>query len=209
MKDFLTKLLKGTSLLILLGILTIIILLIALLGKCVGSNDDMPAIEVTPSEIMSIMPQNELYVATAVIEDFTTRHETEYHLSLFPEKHSCVQILRQKVSYKIDLSKVTYTLLDSKTMEVMMPEPEYTASTQSSQFISDDEGYWKKALPSTNVLRYKVEQQIRSQFDTQENRQQAKLYAQEALTHVLAQLGYEAKFRSKTLPASRGEKKRN
>ena len=194
MKDILSKLLKSTALLILLSILAVIILLIIILSKCASNDANEISIENTPNAIMKLLPQNDLYIATAVIEDFTTQQEAEYHLGLFPENHSCVQILRQKVSYKLDLSKVEYTQKENHVMEVRMPELEYIASTQFSQFISDDETYWKEALPSTTPLKKKVEQQIRNQFDTKENRQKAILFAKEAITHILTQIGYQPLF---------------
>ena len=172
----------------------VVVMVIVLLSKCMQSSDGTISIEPTPNEIQRMMPQNELYVATALIEDYTTMQQTEYHLGVFPEEHSCVQILRQKVSYRLDLSKVEYTPKENRIMEVRMPELAYTASTQASLFISDDETYWSEALPSTNELRRKVEQQIRTQFDTPENRQKAILYAQEAIIHILSQLGYQAEF---------------
>ena len=195
----------GVGCLILLGILAIIVLAIVLLSKCMRTNDDTISIEATPNEIRQIMPQNELYVATALIEDFATLQQTEYHFEVFPEEHSCVQILQQKVSYKLDLSKVEYTPKENHIMEVRMPELAYTASTQASQFISDDESYWIEALPSTNELRHKVEQQIRTQFDTPENRQKALLFAQEAITHILTQLGYQPQFINTITPQSKEE----
>ena len=188
-----------------LGILAIIVLAIVLLSKCMHTNDDTISIEPTPNEIRQIMPQNELYVATALIEDYTTLQQTEYHFGVFPEEHSCVQILRQKVSYKLDLSKVEYTPRENHIMEVRMPELAYTASTQASQFISDNESYWSEALPSTNELRHKVEQQIRTQFDTPENRQKAILFTQEAITHILTQLGYQPEFINTITPLSEGK----
>jgi hypothetical protein len=194
----------GVGCLILLGILAIIVLAIVLLSKCMHTNDNTISIEPTPNEIRQIMPQNELYVATALIEDYTTLQQTEYHFGVFPEEHSCVQILRQKVSYKLDLSKVEYTPRENHIMEVRMPELAYTASTQASQFISDNESYWSEALPSTNELRHKVEQQIRTQFDTPENRQKAILFAQEAITHILTQLGYQPEFINTITPHSEG-----
>ena len=88
-------------------------------------------------------------------------------------------------------------------MEVRMPELEYVASTQSSQFISDDESYWKEALPSITPLKTKVEQQIRTQFDTLENRQKAILFAKEAITHILAQIGYQPIFTESITPTNK------
>ena len=203
MKDILSKLLKSTALLILLGILAIIILLIIVLGKCTNSADSEIGIESTPNTILAIMPKNDLYIATAVIDDFTTLQQTEYHLGLFPENHSCVQILRQKVSYKINLSEIEFTQINEHTIEVRMPALAYIASTQASTFISDDEGYWKEALPSTNGLRNKVEQQIRTIFDTQENRQKALLYAKDAVTQILTQIGYQPIFVDTITPSSK------
>lgn len=200
--DILSRLLKGTSLMILLGILAVIILVIALLSKCMQSSDGTISIEPTPNEIQRMMPQNELYVATALIEDYTTMQQTEYHFGVFPEEHSCVQILQQKVSYRLDLSQVEYTPKENHIMQVRIPELAYTASTQASQFISDNESYWSEALPSTNELRHKVEQQIRTQFDTPENRHKAILYAQEAITHILTQLGYQPDFINSISPST-------
>jgi len=203
MKDIFSKLLKSTALMILIGILSIIILLIVILSKCASNAESDIIIEETPNAILKVLPKNDLYVATSVIEDFTTQQQTEYHLGLFPEDHSCVQILRQKVSYKIDLSKVGYTPKENHMMEVRMPELEYVASTQSSQFISDDEFYWKEALPSITPLKTKVEQQIRTQFDTPENRQKAILFAKEAITHILAQIGYQPIFTNNITPTNK------
>ena len=163
---------------ILLGILAVIILVIALLSKCMQSSDGTISIEPTPNEIQRMMPQNELYVATALIEDYTTMQQTEYHFGVFPEEHSC------------------------HIMQVRIPELAYTASTQASQFISDNESYWSEALPSTNELRHKVEQQIRTQFDTPENRHKAILYAQEAITYILTQLGYQPEFINSISPST-------
>ncbi len=200
--NILFKLLKNTSLLILVGISVCIILVCIILSKCIGSdNTNEIIIEPTPNQIIKIMPQNEMYVATAIIEDLTTLQKTEYHLSIFPEEHSCVQILRQKVSFKIDLGKVEYIPKGNHKMTVRMPQLEYTASTQTSPFISDNEEYWQKNLVSTYELKNKVENQIRSRFDTDENRSKALLYAEEAIKHILTKLGYETEFISSTIVA--------
>lgn len=194
--NWLSNLVKGVSLLTLTCILAIIILVCLAVSKCADKDgtDDEVTLQNTPAEIMKVMPKGEMYVATAIIEDYTTMQRTEYHLSLFPEKHSCVQILRQKVSFIVDLDKVEYTPLDNRTVQVRIPRLEYTASTQESPFISDDEAYWKETLVSNYSLKQKVELQIRSKFDTTENRKKATRYAQEAITHILNQLGLEPVF---------------
>lgn len=151
-------------------------------------------LEDTPIDIESVRPRGELYVCTALAEDYAMRRATEMHLGMFPEKHSCVQMLKQKISFKIDLEKVRYTVDTLNVMIVEIPAPEFVASTQDSPFISDDEDYWNEALKSTNTLKKEAEQKIRKRFDTRENRTKATRYAEEALRELLRQLGYEARF---------------
>lgn len=154
-------------------------------------------IENTPIQIEDVRPRGEIYVCSSIIEDFTTEKRTEKHLGLFPEEHSCVQILRQKVSYKIDLNKITYTPDTLNIMIVDLPDVEYVASTQKSPFMSDDEEYWIKEMPNTNALKRRVAKQIQKRFDTLENRKKAEKYAQDAVRELLKKLGYEARFTPK------------
>ena len=132
------------------------------------------------TELMRIIPQQQLYVSTAVIEDYTTEHATEYHLGFFPEDQR-----------QVDLRDGTN---DSKRVMVIMPELIYTASTQSVDFMSDDETFWAQQRPSTTDMKQRVEQQIRHRIDTPEARRKANLYAQEAISALLKQMGYEADF---------------
>lgn len=148
----------------------------------------------TVATLEEVRPRGELYVCTAVVEDYVTRQETETHMMLFPERHSCVQILKQKVSFRIDLDKVRYTLDTLNQVRVELPEPEYVASTQESPFLSDDEDYWREQLPSTNGLKREVEKKIRRRFDTETNRRKARRYAEEAVGDLLWRMGYETRF---------------
>lgn len=200
------------------GIVACAAIVVLAIRGCGKEAEELP-LEPTAVSIMKVMPKDEMYVASAVYEDFTTLQKTEYHLGIFPEKHSCVQTLRQKVGFKVDMSKVKYEVYEgagkplaighlplagsgnSTTVLVTMPEPEYTASTVGSAFFSDDEGYWREALPSNNGMKREVERKIRKQFDTRENRRKAILYAEEAIGQILAQLGYQAEFASESLPS--------
>jgi len=141
-----------------------------------------------------VRPRGELYVCTAVVEDFTIRRATERHIGIFPEAHSCVQVLKQKVSFKIDLEKVRYTPDTLNVLLVEMPSVEYVASTQDSPFLSDDEDFWEENLPSTNGMKREVETKIRRRFDTEANRRKALRYAEAAISDLLWKLGYEARF---------------
>ncbi|MCM1345769.1 MAG: DUF4230 domain-containing protein [Bacteroides sp.] len=180
-----------------IGMVVVIIASVVITGHC-GS---MPrkrmdiVLEDTPIQIEEVRPRGEIYVFSSLVEDYAMERRTEMHLGILPEKHSCIQILRQKISYKINLDKVRYTLDTLNIIIVEMPPVEYTASTQSSPFISDDEDFWIKELPSTNELKAKVERKIRHRFDTEENRRKAERYAENALSELLGKLGYEARFR--------------
>ena len=75
-----------------------------------------------------------------------------------------------------------------------MPKIEYVASTQSASFISDDSQWWAKHMPNTNTMKRKVEKQIQLRFDTPNNRRKAERYAEDAVSGMLAKLGYQTEF---------------
>lgn len=151
-------------------------------------------LERTMIDIEAVRPRGELYVGTAIIEDYVNRYETEFHFGLVPEPHNCIQMLRQKCSYVIDLDLVNYVSDTPGVVIVQLPELSYIASTQDSPFMSDDEDYWAEALPSTNDLKREVEQKIRERFDTPESRQKALRNAEASISLLLRKLGYEARF---------------
>lgn len=151
-------------------------------------------LEQTIIDIEAVRPRGELYVGTAIIEDYVNRYETEFHFGLVPEPHNCIQMLRQKCSYVIDLERVKYISDTPGVVIVQLPELRYVASTQDSPFMSDDEDYWAEAMPSTNEMKQQVEQKIRQRFDTPENRQKALRNTEAAISILLRKLGYEARF---------------
>ena len=152
-------------------------------------------VEETIASIEDVRLRGELYVCSAMMEDYTLQQATERNLLWADEVHSCVQTMTQKCSYKIDLDKVEYLADDSaKTVYVKLPAIEYVAMTQSSSFLSDDSNYWSKHLPNTNALKRKVEAQIKRRFDTSGNRRKAERYAEDAISGVLGKLGYETEF---------------
>lgn len=201
------KFLKEEWFLVVTGIVVIIILsaIAIIISKIVfNSKTDNPevAIEDTPILIESVKPEGELYVCTSIMEEYVRREKTEKHLGVIPEKHTLVQIVRQKCSYIIDLDKIKYEQTSSDTVYVHLPELEYVASTQDSPFISDDESYWIKEMPNTNALKSEAERKIRKSFETPENKKKANLYAEAAVGQLLKQLGFNAIFVS-TLTDSR------
>lgn len=163
--------------------------------RCVEQREETLLMEETMASIEDVRPRGEIYVCSAMIEDYTTKRATERNLIFPDEEHSCVQTMRQKCSYKIDLDKVVYLRDDSLALVyVKLPPVEYVASTQSSTFLSDDSNYWAEHLPNTNEMKKKVEAQIKRRFDTPSNRRQAERYAEDAITEVMSKLGYEVEF---------------
>lgn len=192
MRDWLTnKKLAG----ILIG-LVLSIIMITLTRRCTEEDEEMQIpVEETIASIEDVRLRGELYVCSAMMEDYTLQQATERNLLWADEVHSCVQTMTQKCSYKIDLDKVEYLADDSaKTVYVKLPAIEYVAMTQSSSFLSDDSNYWSKHLPNTNALKRKVEAQIKRRFDTSGNRRKAERYAEDAISGVLGKLGYETEF---------------
>lgn len=174
-------------------------LLLFLLGgvavKCYMDSMDAPKVQESIATIQEIKLKGEIYVCSAIVEDYVIERQKEKRILLSDKDHSCVQTLTQKCSYKINLSDVAYLANDSiKVVYVHMPKIEYVASTQSASFISDDSQWWAKHMPNTNTMKRKVEKQIQLRFDTPNNRRKAERYAEDAVSGMLAKLGYQTEF---------------
>lgn len=161
-----------------------------------NQKDDGDEIEIekTPIEIEKIVPKGEIVVCSAIIEDYTVMRKKENFI-VTEKEHTCVQILKMKCSFKIDLDKVEYTHDESSNVVwVKLPELEYESSLQDSPVKTDDDEYWEKALPNRNSLKKKVAKQIKSKFDTASNRKKGERYAEEVISDVLEKLGYQVEF---------------
>ena len=168
-----------------------VIWVVGLLSK---EKEEIPLVD-TMSIIEEVRPRGEIYVCSALLEDYAVRREKVSHWLWADEEHVCVQTMVQKCSYVLDLDKVEYDAVDSlKVVRVKLPQPEYVASTQSTSFMSDNSNYWAKKMTSTNGMKQEVEGKIRRSFDTAENRRKAERYAEDAIREVLRQLGFEAEF---------------
>lgn len=181
----------------LIGIAAIVVATVLITRKCMSEKepaDEGLVIEETPILIEDIRPKGELYVYNMAVEDYTTEQRTSMFLGIIPQKHTCVQMLKQSISYKIDLDKVKYTPDSANVVFVELPEVEYVASTQDSPFVSDDEEYWKTAMPNTNAMKSRVERQIKRKYDTPATRELARKNAQIKITVLLRKLGVEPRF---------------
>ena len=186
---------KNRGWIILVCVVVVGIVGAVLIKRCVEQREEVIPMEETMASIEEIRPRGEIYVCSAMMEDYTIQRATERNLIMPDEEHSCVQTMTQKCSYVIDLDKVEYEAVDSiKTIYVRLPDVEYVATTQSTSFLSDDGNYWAEHLPNTNAMKRKVEGQIKRRFDTPSNRRKAERFAEDAISEVMRKLGYETEF---------------
>ena len=158
----------------------------------------------TPAVIESTRPIGILYLYTTVTEDYT---KDSFYGSgigssvlgkdngLFKRKHDCVQILRQQVSLTMDLDKVRYEPKEnSDTVFVHLPDVEFTQSTLSSWFKSDNEDEENAVAFDAKPMIQRVENKIRTRYNTPENRAKAEAKAQKTIAEFLKQCGKVAVF---------------
>ena len=168
-------------------------------------NPDEITLKDTPAVIEATRPIGILYLYTTVTEDYA---KDSFYGSgigssvlgkdngLFKKKHDCVQILKQQVSLTMDLDKVRYEPLEnSDTVLVCLPDVEFSQSTLFSWFKSDDEDEESAVQYNAKPLILRVENKIRTRYNTPENRTKAEAKAKETIADFLKQCGKVAVFR--------------
>ncbi len=158
----------------------------------------------TPAVIEASRPIGILYLYTTVTEDYA---KDAFYGSgigssvlgkdngLFKKKHDCVQILKQQVSLTMNLDKVRYEPKEnSDTVLVSLPDVEFTQSTLSSWFKSDDEDEESAVQYDAKPLIQKVERKIKTRYNTPENRSKAEEKAKKTISDFLKQCGKVAVF---------------
>ena len=165
---------------------------------------ELPLVE-TPILVADVRPSGTLYLYTTVTEDFAegTFMGSGYGSSLLgtgngilKKQHKCVQILRQQVSFTIDLDQISYTadtLFD--TVWAMLPPVRFEQSTLRQWFKSDDENEEAIVKYDASALISQVERKIHRRYNTPENRHKARLKAEAVLSDFYAQCGKVIVFR--------------
>lgn len=187
--------------------ITVVLLVaaVALISRITHRADaDELTLKDTPAVIEATRPIGVLYLYTTVTEDYA---KDAFYGSgigssvlgkdngLFKRKHDCVQILRQQVSLTMDLDKVQYHPIEgTDSVQVCLPEVEFTQSTLSSWFKSDSEAEENAVQFDAKPLIKRVENKIKLRYNTPENRSKAEKKAKETITDFLAQCGKVAVF---------------
>jgi hypothetical protein len=186
----------------------VIILLVAgvaLLSKITHKTDtEEITLTDTPAVVEATRPIGILYLYTTVTEDYVKdafwgsgvgSSVLGKNNGLFKKKHDCVQILRQQVSLTIDLDKVQYTSIEgSDTVQVCLPDVDFTQSTLSSWFKSDSEAEENAVQFDAKPMIQRVERKIELRYNTPENRCKAEEKAKETIADFLKQCGKTAVF---------------
>ncbi len=156
--------------------------------------DDTLVLESTMTRIEAVRPRGELYVLSALMEDFDSEVLEAGFFS-----HYAVQVVKARCSYLLDLEKVTYKPemgAAGPLVKVTLPAPKVYCSTQKTPFYSDDEAFWAKQRSSTANDKVKafVESRIKQTFDSAENRKKARDYGRKVIAKTLEILGITAEF---------------
>ena len=181
--------------------------------RCIDAqeNADDLQIEATAPSLKSIKPIGELYVFSAITEEFTIDNVEK--VGFFSRKfYKAVQILRMQVSYVLDMDSVEYIFPENPeagnpntesanrnsgndTVLIRLPQPRYVQTTQGSRFLCEVEvpAEQHNAEKSLNILEAKV----RSKYDTEANRRQAMTHAREVIASFVQQCGLIPVFEEK------------
>lgn len=168
-----------------------------------GTDEEMQIVE-TPATVEDVKPIGKLYLYSTITEDYVKDSFKGSGIGssllgkgngLFKKSHDCVQVLRQQVSFVMDMDKIVYSE-DSLTniVYVTLPKVEYVHSTIYSWHMSDDENEEAKVGYNASSLISKVESKIARKYDTAKNRDYAKTQAKDILTRIFKQIGKEVEF---------------
>ena len=159
----------------------------------------------TATVIESTRPIGILYLYTTITEDYAKDSFWGSGLGssilgkdngLLKRKHDCVQILNQQVNLTMDLDKVQYKVMEnSDTVLVLLPDVEFSQSTISSWFKSDNENEEGAVQYDAAPLIKRVERRIEARYNTPENRRKAEEKAKSSLSEFLRQYGKNAIFK--------------
>jgi len=189
-------------------IISIIIFLIAatsLLSKLnLRKINDEIQLKETSTVIESTRPVGILYLYSTITEDYAKDSfwGSGIGSSIFgkgngilKQKHDCVQILKQQVNLTMDLDKIQYQVVENTdTVLVLLPDIEFSQSTISSWFKSDNENEEGAVEYDATPLIKRVGRRIEARYNTPENRRKAEEKAQTTISEFLHQCGKTAVF---------------
>ena len=193
---------KNIIIVSLLVLLTATVCLLSRLNS--RKNSEEIRLEETATVIEATRPVGILYLYSTITEDYAKDSFWGSGLGssilgkdngLLKRKHDCVQILKQQVNLTMDLDKIRYEVVgNSDTVMVYLPDVEFSQSTLSSWFKSDNENEEGAVQYNASPLIKRVERRIEARYNTPENRRKAEEQAKSILAGFLKQCGKTAVF---------------
>lgn len=193
---------KNIIIVSLLVLLTAAVCLLSRLNS--RKNSEEIRLEETATVIEATRPVGILYLYSTITEDYAKDSFWGSGLGsavlgkdngILKRKHDCVQILKQQVNLTMDLDKIRYEVVgNSDTVMVYLPDVEFSQSTLSSWFKSDNENEEGAVQYNASPLIKRVERRIEARYNTPENRREAEEQAKSILAGFLKQCGKTAVF---------------
>lgn len=193
---------KNIIIVSLLVLLTAAVCLLSRLNS--RKNSEEIRLEETATVIEATRPVGILYLYSTITEDYAKDSFWGSGLGsavlgkdngILKRKHDCVQILKQQVNLTMDLDKIRYEVVgNSDTVMVYLPDVEFSQSTLSSWFKSDNENEEGAVQYNASPLIKRVERRIEARYNTPENRRKAEEQAKSILAGFLKQCGKTAVF---------------
>ena len=193
---------KNIIIVSLLVLLTAAVCLLSRLNS--RKNSEEIRLEETATVIEATRPVGILYLYSTITEDYAKDSFWGSGLGssilgkdngLLKRKHDCVQILKQQVNLTMDLDKIRYEVVgNSDTVMVYLPDVEFSQSTLSSWFKSDNENEEGAVQYNASPLIKRVERRIEARYNTPENRRNAEEQAKSIIAGFLKQCGKTAVF---------------
>ena len=190
---------------IIVSILVLLTAAVCLLSRLNSrKNSEEIRLEETATVIEATRPVGILYLYSTITEDYAKDSFWGSGLGssilgkdngLLKRKHDCVQILKQQVNLTMDLDKIRYEVVgNSDTVMVYLPDVEFSQSTLSSWFKSDNENEEGAVQYNASPLIKRVERRIEARYNTPENRRKAEEQAKSIIAVFLKQCGKTAVF---------------
>lgn len=187
------------------SLILLLLALVTIMSKRHFQDKNQIEIQDTAAVIESTRPVGQLYLYSAVTEDWAkgTFDGSGIGSSILGEgrgllkkKHDCMQILRQQVSFTVDMNKVEYEILPgSDTVIVLLPPVEFNQSTLGSWFKSDNENEEGAVKFNAEPLIKEVEQKIAKRYNTPDNVEKSRKRAEKVIAEFVGRCGKVAVFR--------------
>ena len=165
------------------------------LDRCTSYYDDASELPLEPTAavIEDIKPIGELYVLTAITEDFEidVMEDRGFFITSYPK---CIQILRQQVSFVLNLDSVDYVPREgTDTVVVRLPQLTFVQSNKGGQFLCEAE---RSDYDAARLIGM-VERTIKRKYATAQNYERAMANARQVLDAFVRQAGRVPVFEEK------------